>query len=26
MVETALPFLDGYRRTKTWNEQVSETQ
>ena len=26
MVETALPFLDGYAKTKTWNEQVSGTK
>jgi pimeloyl-ACP methyl ester carboxylesterase len=26
MVETALPFLDGYAKQKTWNEQVSETK
>jgi pimeloyl-ACP methyl ester carboxylesterase len=25
MVETALPFLDGYAKAKTWNEQVSES-
>jgi len=24
MVETALPFLDGYGKTRTWSEQVSE--
>jgi len=24
LVETALPFLDGYAKTKTWGEQVSE--
>jgi pimeloyl-ACP methyl ester carboxylesterase len=24
MVETALPFLDGYAKTKTWSEQTSE--
>ena len=26
MVETALPFLDGYAKTKTWSEQVSESK
>jgi pimeloyl-ACP methyl ester carboxylesterase len=26
MVETALPFLDGYGKTKTWSEQVSESK
>ena len=26
LVETALPFLDGYAKTKTWNEQVSESK
>ena len=26
MVETALPFLDGYGKTKTWGEQVDEAQ
>jgi hypothetical protein len=24
MVETALPFLDGYAKTKTWSEQTKE--
>jgi pimeloyl-ACP methyl ester carboxylesterase len=24
MVETALPFLDGYGKTKTWSEQAKE--
>jgi pimeloyl-ACP methyl ester carboxylesterase len=26
VTETALPFLDGYAKAKTWNEQVNETQ
>ena len=26
MAETALPFLDGYAKTKTWSEQVSGTK
>ena len=26
MVETALPFLDGYAKTRTWSEQVSGTK
>jgi pimeloyl-ACP methyl ester carboxylesterase len=26
MVEAALPFLDGYGKTKTWAEQVSESK
>ncbi|HKQ13134.1 MAG TPA: alpha/beta hydrolase [Steroidobacteraceae bacterium] len=26
MVEAALPFLDGYSKTKTWSEQVSESK
>ena len=24
LVETALPFLDGYAKTKTWSEQTKE--
>ena len=26
VTETALPFLDGYAKTKTWDEQVSGTK
>lgn len=26
MVATALPFLDGYDKTRTWSEQVSESK
>ena len=26
VTETALPFLDGYAKTQTWNDQVSGTK